>query len=654
MSDMRFVRVIREEQGVEEISTYIKLDTTVKLPGIRELLEINSTIVMDDTFFFTDRNSNSITRKKETEYSLKDIIVDETIFLKTCEPNEDHLKSRLKLEYGRTSTPFSVKIKTAEKKAFTIGNIKFTKPDVSSNDETINFSSKGDWEKKRNMFFNAKVELMNFGTFDLPFTNTQSESQETEKKFSYNYTKISKMHLKFEGLSPEVDFKEEVEKAVESQDREKLGEIIKKFGQFIPTRVTLGGIVYYVTKRQSNISSRQNINEISPTISVPTGIPAVNLNIGAGINRDISNSESTSLEREYSCLIGGELQDLKKFDRGNWINSLCDYKTWNCIEFQDPIHIFELLGPGLRKKIYKILGKKILYCGIMSHKCHLEYGEREIVNLRLQDKICETIKKKEADCSVFATIVGDKKNDFYNCQIYHPRENNEKPKLIIHCYQNNQKDQPHSLKIGFMIVGYDFDFSNDENDDTRLEVHYKDYQNSNNQELTQFNFDQNTFHTFLGIPVLNELNNSDDSILIGHYFLKRNDTIEANVFSYSLNDNKYVNLPNFRFQVLAISGYHRTCKSILFKKRFIRFMFMRQRRYINIESIEKMGDGEIIPYISVYSVSCGPVFLKQKRKEIKLKYANCKCKRTCSVCRSQSLERDIRCICFVSNKGNFY
>jgi hypothetical protein len=139
--------------------------------------------------------------------------------------------------------------------------------------------------------------------------------KKTEKNFSYNNTKISKMHLKFEGLSPEVDFKEEVEKAVESQDREKLGEIIKKFGQFIPTRVTLGGIVFkYVTKRQSNISSRQNINEASFT-----GTP-----VGAGINSNISNSESTSLEGEYSCLIGGELQDLKKFDRKNWINSLCD------------------------------------------------------------------------------------------------------------------------------------------------------------------------------------------------------------------------------------------------------------------------------------------------------------------------------------------
>jgi hypothetical protein len=292
----------------------------------------------------------------------------------------------------------------------------------------------------------------------------------------------------------------------------------------------------------------------------------------------------------------------------------------------------------------------------------LEYGEREIVNLQLRDEICETIKKEEADCSVFATIVGDKKNDFYNCQIYHPRKNNEKPKLIIRCYQKNKKFKQHSLKIGFMIVGYDFDFSNDD-DDTRLEVHYQDYQNSNdqnNQEFKkQFNFDQNTF---LGIPVLNELNNSDKSILIGHYFVKEENTIKANMFSYSLKKNKYVELPSFRFQVLVSKS--KTYESIPFRERFMRFMG--RSRYIKYKSLSSERNNENIPrYMSVYSVNhgleengnkinCDPVFLKQKRKEIKLKYANCKCKRTCLVCKNRSLERDIRCTCFVSNKGNFY
>jgi hypothetical protein len=109
---------------------------------------------MDGTFFFSDKNSNNITREDETRYSLGNIIKDDnTIYLKTREPDENHLKSILKLEYGRTLTPFGNKIEIAEKKAFKIGNIKFTKSDVSSNDETINFNSKKDWEKKKKYVF---------------------------------------------------------------------------------------------------------------------------------------------------------------------------------------------------------------------------------------------------------------------------------------------------------------------------------------------------------------------------------------------------------------------------------------------------------------------------------------------------------------------
>ncbi|RGB35217.1 hypothetical protein C1646_700090 [Rhizophagus diaphanus] len=154
-----------------------------------------------------------------------------------------------------------------------------------------------------------------------------------------------------------------------------------------------------------------------------------------------------------------------------------------------------------------------------------------------------------------------------------------------------------------MIIGYGFDFPNDENDDTRLEVHYKDYQNLNDQELTQFSFEQNTF---FGIP------------------------------------------RSFRFQVL-VSGISKTYESIQFKERFIRFM--RQRRYIDIESINNVKNIEKILYISVYSADCGPVFLKQKNNEIKLKYADCKCGRTCSFCKRKSLESDIKCAYFISNKG---
>ncbi|PKY38387.1 hypothetical protein RhiirA4_414146 [Rhizophagus irregularis] len=658
MSDTRIIRVIRKETIRDDLSSLIKLRITDKLSEIRKQLTYNSIIRMDDTLLFLDgdrKDSNVITPDSESERDLKDIIItdsnmENTVYLKNCEfPDPEHFKPTLKLEYGRTLTPINTEIKIADKKAFTIKDIKPVKPNVAISYETVKFNSKNTWEKKITMFLNAEAELMNFGSLGLSFTNTRNKCKEIEKNFSFSYAKISKLHLKFEGLEPTGEFIDEVKEAVELKDREKLRKINKKYGQFAPTEVTLGGIVYYVNEKKSNISYEQKINDVSPTIGIPV-IPAVELSVEVGFGIDNSISESTSSEWKYSGLIGGESQDLDNFDKKEWIKSLSDCKHWDCIEFHEPIHIFQLLGDNLREEVYKILGKKILYHDIISFNRQLEYGEREIVDLSLRGKICETIKKEEADCSIFATIVGDEKNNFYNCQIYHPRKGNEKPKLIIHCYQKNQKYQPrHNLKIGFMIIGYryGFDFLNDENDDTQLEVHYKDYQNLNDQELiTQFKFDKSPFPV-LGIPVLNELNDSNESILIGHYFLKKGSTVEANVFSYSLKDHICVALPSFGFQVL--SGFK--TRSSPFKKRHMKFM--RQSRY---KSLRPEDNIDIPRYISVYSVNsgpkekdtlnCDPVFLKQKNKEIKLKYADCKCEGIFSICKRKSLG-DIRCAYFV-------
>src|SRR5205823_730795 len=104
----------------------------------------------------------------------------------------------------------------------------------------------------------------------------------------------------------------------------------------------------------------------------------------------------------------------------------------------------KLLDDKLREKLYEFFGKKILYSDVMDHSCQRKY---EIVDLPLPGKIRETISKKDAECNVFATVVDkdEMKNDFFNCQIYHPRS--KVPRLIIHCYQKNQKNQSRTLKI---------------------------------------------------------------------------------------------------------------------------------------------------------------------------------------------------------------
>ncbi|RIA83677.1 hypothetical protein C1645_880355 [Glomus cerebriforme] len=656
MSDKEIIEVIIREYG---ISSLIKLEITNTLSEIREQLEQDSTIGMDDTLLFLDSESFEISRKKEADCRLKDLITNNdtnhTIYLRNHKCSINYIKCKLELEYGRILNPDNAKINIADKRAFVIRDrdIESTDPEETSCDDEIRINSKKSWENKIDSFLNAGAEMINFGSARINFSIMQSKNQRVEKSYSCKYTKVPKKVLKFEKIEPTEEFVNYVKDAIKSNNREKFKEIYGKFGQFVPKKVTLGGMIYVVSEGESNEYSEQKNFGINPKIDTHA-IPGANIQAESGFNLNRSNKKSTSKEKIRRYLLGGEPQDPENIDKKEWIGSLSDHKTWKCIEFQNPINIFQLLDDSLRKEVYEFFGKKVLYSDVMKYDRQLDYGERVIIPLPLQGKICKTIENEDAKCNVFATIVCDdkKKNDFFNYQIYHPK--NENPRLIIHCYQRKQNSQkPHNLKIGFMIIGYDVDFNNCilNDDGIKLEVHDEAYLNSNNQNNQnlaheiEFDFNFDDVNSFLGIPVLSESN----SILVGHYFFKKENKIAAMLFSYNLNKNKYVKLPNLRFQVLTISGYSRTtCGKISFKKRL-----MGWGKYIDIEDIEKRWAEKYIPkYISVYSENCGPVFLKQKKKEIKLKRADCKCKGACPFCKNRPSESNVKCTYFVSNTSD--
>ncbi|EXX64194.1 hypothetical protein RirG_145230 [Rhizophagus irregularis DAOM 197198w] len=145
------------------------------------------------------------------------------------------------------------------------------------------------------MFLNAEAGLVNFGSLRL-------------------------MNTKNKSLEPTNEFIEVVKKAIESQDREKLRKIIKRYGQFVPTKA-LGGMVY---EGNSNID---NSIRKSTTVS------------------------KVAARRQFTRYLGGRSQeDLFNFDDELWIESLSNYKCWKCIDFHESIHIFQLLDHNLRKE----------------------------------------------------------------------------------------------------------------------------------------------------------------------------------------------------------------------------------------------------------------------------------------------------------------
>jgi hypothetical protein len=533
---------------------------------------------------------------------------------------KDKLKGleNLELEYGRTLVSDIIKIESANHRGFTIvkEKIELIELDDSIYEDIAEFNTKKDWTKEIDKFLHSEADMKNFGSFGIEFSNAQKENEQIEKKLTY--TRIPKVFLKFYEFKPTKEFNKKVREAIKSKNREKFKKIYKTFGKFIPTEVILGGVV---------------------------------------VCSDEISDEGERLKK-YKNLIGDELED---FNKDNWIKSLDtldSYKTWECIEFRKPINIFQILDIDSRKEIYEIFGKKILYSKVIEDHCRLEYGERRIVELSLPERVLKIIKKEDAECSVFATVVDDdeKRNNFFNCQIYYPK--NERPRLIIHrCQKKHQKYPKCELRIGFMIIVNDTDFDFDNVNEADLKVHYQNYQESNSQSDSQelINFKLNELHSFLGIPVLSELNNKDESVVIGHYFSKKDNNIEANVFSYSLKKREYVELPDFSLHVLTIKSNNsdstsrvRTCGRISFAKET---KLMKLKRYVDFN---EYTFPEYPKYVSVFYTSnnnCGPALFKQKKKGIKLEYIDCKCK-SCSICnsgndRSYKLT-DIECAYFIS------
>ena len=89
----------------------------------------------------------------------------------------------------------------------------------------------------------------------------------------------------------------------------------------------------------------------------------INTNInGAGVSvastSDYLKGNSTYCKFNCTKLIGGEPPDSFENFETEWAKSLKkDYKNWDCIEFRNPVDIFQLLPDDLHKQIKQIIEK---------------------------------------------------------------------------------------------------------------------------------------------------------------------------------------------------------------------------------------------------------------------------------------------------------
>ncbi|CAB4445881.1 unnamed protein product [Rhizophagus irregularis] len=209
----------------------------------------------------------------------------------------------------------------------------------------------------------------------------------------------------------------------------------------------------------------------------------------------------------------------------------------------------------------------------------------------------------------------------------------EDPKLIIHCIQKKFRKRECKLKIIWMIIGYDINFDFNHSDfNVKLKVLKNEFNVSNQQAITkQLDLEYDSSILCFGIPVLSKLDSSNNSLVIGHHFFndRENKKIGSYIFSYCLEKNHHVNLPNFTFYTLIIPNYPNsdnygisTFQHASKIKKLVNFI-----KFNSLESKPKL--------FSLYSApnNYGPFFLKQKASEIKVKYIDVYCNQDNCICK---------------------
>ncbi|UZO11059.1 uncharacterized protein OCT59_002633 [Rhizophagus irregularis] len=547
MFQIKIMKHASHELILERLSS-LELNLHDKLSNIREKLKKDNDI-MNDTLSFANSSMTEIAREDEKEIILKEIIDAENNTLYLIEPDYDFLINKLKLEYGHT-----ISLDRANKKAFKITGYDITEIADAPKCTEINL--------KEGQFMEKDIFL--FEDID---TNKRTNNS------TCTVIEYSKVSLKFK-TEPNPEFIKAVKDAIESKDPRKFRKITEEFGKFVPKEeVILGARAYFVNTNSSNSSK--------------------------------NCTKYTNLK-----LIGGKKFISKDFNKKEWLNSLEEFRNWDCIKIKNPISIFKLLPEDLRKEIFLLVGKKILYLSTEIYEFKLNKpGNHENLKLKnIPKDILETLKDEVAECSIFATVVDKNRmnNDIFNCQIFWPP--NQEPKLIIHCIQKKFKERKCKLKIMIMITGYDMNFNFDRPDfNIQFKVESHNFNASDNQTQERL-LAADSSHCF-GIPVLRKLDDSANSLIIGHHFYNfGNERTGLYTYSYCSKNNCYDHLPDFTFHTFVILDYSSNCSEM---SSFNHSKF--------IKNILTKHDSLKPKFISLYSTTkendwnkYGPIFLKQK------------------------------------------
>ncbi|CAB4477719.1 unnamed protein product [Rhizophagus irregularis] len=318
------------------------------------------------------------------------------------EPNWKFLKDKIKLEYGCTKT-----LEKANKRAFIIVDCEMNEINNGYENSIVHIDLEENKIKKNDFLLIADIDIPNFAKSGVSFKNSNVKNSNVVTSLTYNIIEYKKRSLKFK-LEPTTEFIEAVKDVIDSKDPRKFKDIINDFGQFISKEVILGGRAYFIASE----NSKENTSDYTTNIG------------GQALNSKIEAKSSNSLNKNNSSkyksfkLFGG-----KQFGSSNFMSQigLNDFKYWSCIKFKDPVNVFQTLSEDLHKQVLLLVGKKILYTNTEYYTYHLSVPRiHHTFKLNIPKNILEILQHKDAECSIFATVIDKEEKDIFNCQVFWP------------------------------------------------------------------------------------------------------------------------------------------------------------------------------------------------------------------------------------------
>ncbi|PKY50554.1 hypothetical protein RhiirA4_467087 [Rhizophagus irregularis] len=178
----------------------VNLNLKNSLSKIREKLEKNSEVKMNDTFSFAMmiNNNNStggsllaiIAREDEETMILENIINiknnDKFLYLKSEPESERFFKDKLKLEYGR-----SVTLEKANSRAFTIMDCEMNEIIDGYESSTIQINSEENKIIKNDFLLIADIDMPNFAKLGVSFENSNIKNSNVSTSLTYNIAETS-------------------------------------------------------------------------------------------------------------------------------------------------------------------------------------------------------------------------------------------------------------------------------------------------------------------------------------------------------------------------------------------------------------------------------------------------------------------------------